>query len=194
MKHDPLAKALRALPVPPASEEAKARALHRSLLALGRNEAPAASRPVFAASFRRPLWIALAACFAALLWIGLVEKRHADETASLRAVLKGMEATFQNQLSAVVLKDGEARVVLAKEGASAGDRPLLITIHPPGGGSVTRILTFSGQWIDLPLERQSVRVQVVERASGGFALMGDRLLWDKGHPSVDGMRIEGRFL
>ena len=198
MKRDPLSEALRALPIPSAEEAAKARALHRSLLVLkgeGLSSSPVESRDASAwVQWKRPLLIALAACCAALIWLGVMERRHAEETVALRQVLKGMEDTFQNQLSAVVLKDGEAKVFLAKEGATSSDKPLLITIHAPHERDETRILTFGGQWIDLPLNGQSVRVQVLETASGGFVLLGDHFLWDGRHPAIGGIRIEGRFL
>ena len=195
MSRDPLFDRLRRLPVPAPDAAAKGRALHRSLAALG--QAPSGASPSVPASWAaswawRTALPVLLACLALLAWIGTTERRHAEDTAALRLVLGQMEATFQNQLAAVVLTDDGAKVVLSKDAPPPSSRAVLLTLR--GGGTTTRIVTFSGRWFDLPVNGTTVHVQVMETGAGRFVLAGDGFFWDGSSKAVDGLRIRGRFL
>jgi hypothetical protein len=197
MNDKELRQALEKLPVPAVNEEAKARALHRSLTALNHashNETP---------EHRSSSWfgwkaisaLALSGCVALAVWTGVVEKQRADDTATLCQLLRQMESTFQNQLSAVVMENGTARIVLDQDAKAPAGRPVLISIYVRNEKNPTKILTFGGRWIDFQSNGILVHAQVLETGSGAFILAGDQFVWDmRERKGPSGCRIEGKLL
>ncbi len=198
---DPLADRLRRLAVPTPDPVARERALHRAQIALGQSPA-AASQPIPYNWRKFAAWAGtggLVIAIAILIGIGLAAQRQAEETAVLCTLMRQVQATFQDQIAAVVIEKGIPHVVLSANttAPSSDERPVLISVIQSGEKNPTQILTFSGRSIDLEMEGKTTRVQVLQTSSGGLVLAGDHFVWDSRNPrnpGFPGYRIEGRLL
>ena len=193
MNDKDLKRRLAGLPVPPASETACERALHRSLIALRQGPDTSSSRP--RVPFVRRLAGALALP-AILLVIGLVFFRLVparEGVASWQRTLQEMEALFPGQINAVIERDGDYDVELASRSVGSDEQPLIVEFSQ--GDRVLRVLSYSGRRVSVDLGGQVTSFEPLVTVEGDVSLTGDDFLWTEDHPaSPAGYKVTARFL
>jgi hypothetical protein len=195
---DDLDHQLRAWRVPPASDEARARALTAATDALRQPPAPEPA-PAVAPSLW-PRWVALAGC-AGLALAAIYHPETAPPGARAASapslaeahVLAEMEALFPGQVNALITREDRIDLDLAAVPGRRSDQAILVEFT--GHGETVRVLGYSGQSIRVPLKTRTLSFEPLTTTTGGVVLTADDFLWSDAQPaSVDGYTITARVL
>jgi hypothetical protein len=194
MKDDELRQNLRKLRVPKASESARERTRHRSLIAF-QQRASTASNSSGQVGF---IWRWGGAAFLAVVLCGLsyvlLQHRPVPENlANDREILRQMEMLFPGQVDAVVQKNGKTDLAIAQAPVVGFDQPLVV-IFQRGQESI-RVLSYSGHRVCLDLGNSRTCFDILETPNGGVILEGENKVWlASQHPVVNGYAVRAQTL
>ncbi len=191
---------LSAVPAPAINPDARARGLHRALIALRQRQASGV--PLSPAVRTRPLRAVMLACgagmlaAAALLFQGTnMVETPAPKTADADVwTLAQMQALFSGQLNAVIERNGNVQLDLAGRPSTLGtEQPLLVQLER--GDQRLRVLSYSGRRITLELTSGSVTFDALVTGEGEVVLLGRDFAWSSARPAVlAGYRINAQSL
>jgi hypothetical protein len=190
---DELRRVLSGLRIPSVSDAARARARHRSVLALGRTEAEPTVKP------SELLWkwtagaLALALAFV-LAWQFfsrppvLRENIVADQK-----FLQQLQALFPRQVNAVVEDNGKVDLSVAQSPEVGSDQPIVILFRRQG--QLIRVLSYSGHEFSLPLDGHEHRFEILATASGAVIIEEDNKAWlAASKPEIAGYSVRAQTL
>jgi len=90
-------------------------------------------------------------------------------------ILREHLAVFPNELQAVITNGGDPRVVLIENHTRISTQPIVIEFRRRG--HATRVLTFSGEVISVPLGEDNVKIEVLITGDNQVIVTGDDFLW-----------------
>lgn len=190
MKRDPFQK-LRDVPVPPPSDAAREKALHRATLAFR-------SRPQGGATKSAAPWWSIfqaagfsLAVFVLMIW--LLPSGGQGDASVQRRLLEEMSSIFPESLNAVIESQAGTQIDLTAAGQESRDQPLLIEFFKKG--RTVRILSYSGRDVDLSIEGTQVKVEGLLTADGHVIVAGPDFLWaPDAQTEWEGYQIRARAL
>jgi hypothetical protein len=194
MKDDALRQYLQKLPVPEASELARARARHRALIALT-NEG---SMPTEKSQARQPLWgwrgaIALVFVLSIFSFLFLKHQARPENLTNDREILQQVQKLFPDQVNAVVEENGKVDLSIAPSLLVGSDQPVLLVFKR--GQESIRVLSYSGHRVCLMLGKTQNCFEILETPTGGVILEGEDKVWlASEHPQVAGYFVQAQSL
>ena len=128
---------------------------------------------------------------------GLGETQPGFQTVALsdaaeRQVLEETVQLFSGKVAALVRSGGRSEVMLTENTQANHKQPVIIELRI--GGETLRILTFSGQTIELELNGNRQRVEILATGEGEVLLTGSDFVWSSTDPSSDELGISARAL
>lgn len=192
MKDDDLKKQLKNLSIPPEEDEARERALDRAMVAF-RNQ-PLGDE-ILNGGKQTIAWKWVTAGIAlALIMIGLVWHQGTDHTESRDLMILGqVTELFPQTLEAIVERNGQVDVQLARDEVQLSHQPLMVIFKK--GSEVLKVLSFSGREICIELNGRDVCMEVLAQENGDVIIAGKDFLWSRQHPVIlNGFRVEARSL
>ena len=181
---------LKQLLVPDAAAGTEDQAVRHALQALEQWEAPVV-RPRGLAS---PAWKLAGAC-AVLVLVLCIGLRHlfppapqgaswAEQVARDERVLQETLELFPDHLQAIVMENGETKIVLGEEPQFFRSQPLLVTLTRDS--RTTRIVGFSGELVQAGVAQDQLTLELLVTAEGHVLLSGDDFFWSSQRPGVAG--------
>ncbi|MDR2462527.1 MAG: hypothetical protein LBD30_01960 [Verrucomicrobiales bacterium] len=162
------------LTVPPCNADRQERAKYHALVAF-RNQIP---NHFQISNFRFFLKAALIVSAGVALAL-LTRPRPAGDDGKIIAQLSQL---FPNQLTAVIERDGDTRIVLAERAdpSLTASQPLLLSLRR--GGELIRVLSFSGRVVRLQLDGKEVSLETLLTGGGRVIVSGDQFFWSHENP------------
>jgi hypothetical protein len=112
---------------------------------------------------------------------------------SERILLNEFAQLFPGQLRAVIARDGDIRPVLSASRTTWQQQPLLIRLRR--GQEVIRVISFSGQRVELTLDDETLSIEALVTASDQVLLIvDDRATLDNERNRYAGYDIESQLL
>jgi len=116
-----------------------------------------------------------------------------DASQSEQILLSEFAQLFPGQLRAVVARDGNIRPVLSTSPSTWQQQPLVIRLQR--GQDVIRVISFSGQRVELTLDGETLAIEALVTASDQVLLIvDDRATLDSDRNSYAGYDIESQLL
>jgi len=194
MNDDDLRRQFRKLPVPEASESARARARRRALIAFQQG---GAIQPEESA-WKGLVWswrgaLALALIFGLLPVLFLMHPAAPENLANDRQLLQQVEKLFPNQINAVVVENGEVDLSIAQSPVVGADQPVLLVFKR--GQELIRVLSYSGHRVCLMLDEKKNCLEILATPTGGVILESDDQVWlASDHPHIAGYSVRAQSL
>ncbi len=161
---------------------AKERAIAEALRHYRRYEYETANKPrVFAALFSQ--WKGFATGALAMLLVTVLVVRPTTPSLITNAdsadiaMLQEMKQVFGTQLQGVVQDGNNLQPVVSRAGAYTNSQPIIITLQQ--GNKTLRILSFSGNTVNVPLQEGNVNLSTYVNKDGAVFVEGDNFLWSK---------------
>lgn len=194
MKEDDLRQRLHKLNVPEASASARARALHRALIAFQQGGSMRAEEPAWKGSVWR--WraaIALALVVGLLPFLFPKHRNISENLANDRQILQQMEKLFPHQVNAVVEQNGKVDLSIAQAPVVGADQPVLVVFKR--GHESIRVLSYSGHRVCLMLGKRQNCLEILATPTGGVILETEDKIWlASEHPEVAGYSVRAQIL
>jgi hypothetical protein len=119
--------------------------------------------------------------------------REPDASQSEQILLSEFTQLFPGQLRAVVARDRNIRLVLSTSPTTWQQQPLVIRLQR--GQEVIRVISFSGQRVELTLDAETLAIEALVTASDQVLLIvDDRATLDSDRNSYAGYDIESQLL
>lgn len=119
--------------------------------------------------------------------------REPDASQSEQILLSEFTQLFPGQLRAVVARDRNIRLVLSTSPTTWQQQPLVIRLQR--GQEVIRVISFSGQRVELTLDAETLAIEALVTASDQVLLIvNDRATLDSDRNSYAGYDIESQLL
>lgn len=190
MKDDMLDRALRGISLPAPSEEARAKALARALVALSNSDAVSAHRHGIGLR-----WIlatgAITVVCAILIFV--LPKSSVESSPTDTSILGQVAKLFPDRLEAVVERQGSVDVLLAQSDLPLSEQPVILVLSR--GREVVRVLSYGGRRVCLRLNGQEACVEVLAEGDGNVIVAGKDFVWSKGNPvQVEGFSLRAHIL
>ena len=194
MKEDELRQRLHKFTAPEASQSARARARHRSLIAFQQADSrplEAPERKGLILNWRRAIALVL---IAGILLLFFVRHHPSPENlANDRQILQQMGKLFPNQVNAVVEENGKVDLSIAQSPVVGSDQPVLVVFKQ--GRNTIRVLSYSGHRVCLMLGTTESCVEILATPSGGVILEAKDKVWlASEHPVVAGYSVRAQTL
>ena len=191
-----LRRHLESLAAPAVNETERNRALHRAMIAFAMPSGMRDTTEVRPGWRTSDGWVA---AFVVMLVMGLVMIRPFQPApgvnggADLR-MLSQVEGLFPGQLNAVIERDGEMQLDLARQSSPASsEQPVIVQFER--GGQRLRVLSYSGRSITLELKGGPVTFEALVTSDGGVVLSGPDFVWSSAQPaSLAGYRVNAQPL
>jgi hypothetical protein len=194
MEDDDLRQRLHQLAVPEASESARARARHRTLIAFQQSGSSQPERSAWTGlSWYWRGAVVLAFVMVFLPFLFLKHRNTSENLANDRQILQQMEKLFPNQVDAVVEKNGKVDLSIAQSPVVGSDQPVLVVFKH--GRDTIRVLSYSGHRVCLMLGKTENCFDILATPTGGVILEGkDRVWLASEHPDVGGYSLRAQTL
>ncbi len=167
---------------PPCNAQTKGRILHRAKTAFA-NRAPLSPTPH--PSPKIPAWLlpfSVGALLCALLFFLGTPRTQTISIAEHRKIMKEMEALFHEQLTAVIQESGKTEVRLTNSNLTAAPKTQAIMIVLKKGDSLIKILSYSGQQIEILLNGTKTVLEPLVTGSGEIMILNGETLWKSTQP------------
>jgi hypothetical protein len=194
MKDEELARRLRTMAVPAASESARARAQHRALAGLGQRETFEQDTARWAGS----VWLArgvimLAVALAAACFLVRQPHTTTENLTEDQKTLQQVALLFPGQVNAVVEANGKTDLSIAENPVLGADQPVVVIFRR--GHDRIRVLSYSGHRFCIDLGRTHSCFEILESAGGGIIIEGDDRAWSTSqHPVIAGYAVQAQSL
>jgi len=114
-----------------------------------------------------------------------------SDEAEKKLLLETMQ-TFPGQFAALVRKGERSEIILSDASTANSKQPLIIELRK--GKEQQRILTFSGQRLELEINGVKRQVEVLVSGDGAILLAGIDFIWSSKQPNTSKQEIRARSL
>lgn len=177
-------KMLRSLKIPAPRQEAQEQALVKTMNALGKTE-PETTRRIF--RLWRPLGIASGALAAAIVLAVILQmnristpsdsdRRWQEIVAQEQRFFNEVRDMFPRNLLAVITRQGDTEIRLSPEPLTVSDQPILVQVCMKGLECV-RVLSFSGQTVEMVIDHQNLKFELLVTGSDDVLINGPDFVW-----------------
>ena len=194
MNDDELQQRLHKSRVPEASESARGRAQHRSLIAFHQGSSMKSEKT-------KRMGFGWRWCGAIVLTLVLgissfLAFRHPvspENLANDRQMLQQTERLFPHQVNAVVEENGKVDLSISQSPEVGSDQPLLVIFKQ--GDNTIRVLSYSGHRVCLMLGKTENCFEILATPTGNVILEGEDKVWlASEHPHIAGYSVRAQSL
>jgi len=185
-----LDRKLRGISLPAPSEEARAKALARALVALSNADAVSTHRRGMGLRWILATGAITVVC---VMWIFVLPQSSVETSPADVSILGQVTQLFPDRLEAIVERNGSVDVLLAQSDLPLSEQPLILVLSR--GREVVRVLSYSGRRVCLRLNGQEACVEVLAEGDGNVIVAGKDFVWSKGNPvRVEGFSLRAQIL
>lgn len=121
------------------------------------------------------------------LWFGFAPSHDGEKVfrkgvmARSKKLVRELSVLFPGRLEAVVAHQNDFNLAISDQAAPQGRQPVLLEISRRGERS--RIVTFSGETVELPMAGELLPLEVLLSGTGEILILGPDFLWSNLTPS-----------